>query len=63
MSGVDDAEAIALGVGEHHEVGIGRVMRPVDTSRAEAHQSLDLRGLIGSIAGEQVEVRTGRFGR
>lgn len=53
MSRVDDAEAVALGVGEDNVIGIGRPLRPVHLGRAEGEQPLDLGGLV---LGVEVEV-------
>jgi hypothetical protein len=55
--GVDHAEAVALGVGKDHVVGIRRSSVPVDLGRAEVQQPVDLRGLI---FGVQVEVEARR---
>jgi hypothetical protein len=54
---VDHAEAVALGVGKDHVVGIRRSLVPVDLGRAEGEQPFDLRRLI---FGVQVEVKTRR---
>lgn len=56
VAGVDNAEAVAFGVGEHHEVGILRIEIPVDTLGAKRHKSLHLGGLIGGITGVQIQV-------
>ena len=37
-AGVDDAEAVALGIGEDHVVGIGRALFRVDLRRTEPGQ-------------------------
>ena len=54
---VDHAEAVALGVGEDHVVGVGRLPVPVDLGRPEADEALDLGGLV---LGVEVEVDPGR---
>jgi hypothetical protein len=54
---VDDAEAVALGVGEDDVVGIGRSFVPMNLGRAERQQPLDLRSLI---FGVEVEVEAWR---
>src|SRR6516225_11766068 len=46
VTGVDDAEPVALGIGQDDEVGVLRVEVPVDPLGAEGHQPLDLGGLL-----------------
>src|SRR5829696_7101619 len=55
-AGVDDAEAVAVGVGENDEVGIVRVEVPADAYRTERDQAFHFRGLVGGVAGVEVEV-------
>ncbi len=54
LARLDDAEPVAVGVGEHDVVGI-RFVVPVDAGRTDADQPLDLLGLV---EGVQVEVMT-----
>lgn len=56
MAGIDDTEAISFGIGEHHEVGVRRIRVPLHTRRAEADQTLDLGGLLGSVVDNKVEM-------
>src|SRR5215468_9130106 len=58
-AGIDDAKAVALGIGENHEIRIGFVPVPVDALGAESDQALHLGGLIGGVAGVQVRVYPG----
>src|SRR6476661_8139519 len=53
---IDDAEAVALGIGHHHESGIGRVQVPVDNRCAEVDDAANLRRLIRGIARIQVQM-------
>ena len=57
--GVDDAEAVALGVGQDHEIGVVRVQVPVDAGGTEGDEPLDLGGLVGGVARVQVQVDAG----
>lgn len=56
VAGVDDAEAVAVRVGEHDEVGVVGVEVPVDALGAQGYQALDLRGLVGGVTGVQVQM-------
>ena len=58
-AGIDDAKAVALGIGENHKIGIGSVPVPVDALGTESDQALDLGGLIGGVAGVEVGVYPG----
>jgi NAD(P)-dependent dehydrogenase (short-subunit alcohol dehydrogenase family) len=53
---VDDAEAVALGVGQHDEVRVVRKAVPVDAAGAERHQAVCLCLLLGRVGDVQVEV-------
>jgi hypothetical protein len=55
-AGVDDAEPVALGVGEHDEVGVLRIEVPVDALGPEGDQAIDLGRLVRRVTGVQVEV-------
>ena len=55
---VDHAEAVPLGVGEDHVVGVRRSLVPVDLGRSEREQTLDLLTLV---LGVQIEVETRRY--
>src|SRR5262249_53861742 len=55
-AGTDAAEAVAFGVGKNHEVGIGVVPVPLDALGAESDQARPLGGLIGGVAGVQVQM-------
>ncbi|GGP93890.1 hypothetical protein GCM10010278_84900 [Streptomyces melanogenes] len=54
--GVDDAEAVAFGIGERDEVGVVRVEVPVDACSAQGNQPCHLGFLIGGVACIEVEV-------
>ena len=56
---IDDAKAVALGIGENHKIGIGFIPVPVDALGTESDQALHLGGLIGGVAGVQVRVYPG----
>jgi hypothetical protein len=56
VTGVDHTETIAIGIGEHDEVGVVRVTVPVDPLGAQGHQPLDLGGLVGRVPGVQVKM-------
>src|SRR5690606_19095494 len=53
---VDDAEGVAVRVGEDDEVRVRRVQVPVDPGRPEADQALDRRLLLGGGVHQQVEM-------
>jgi len=53
---VDDAEAVALGVGQHDEVRVVGKAIPVDAAGAERHQAVRLCLLLGRAGDVQVEV-------
>ena len=56
MAGVDDTEAIPLGIGQHDEVGVRWIRVPRNAGGAEADQSLDLGGLFGSVVDDEVQM-------
>jgi hypothetical protein len=51
VAGIDDAEAVGLGIGENDEVGVVRVRVPVHAVGSESGEPLDLGYLVGCIAG------------
>jgi hypothetical protein len=53
---VDDAEAVPLGVGQHDEVRVEGKAVPVDPPRAQRHQPVRLRLLLGGAGDVQVQV-------
>ena len=53
---VDDAEAVALGVGQHDEVRVVGEAVPVDAAAAQRHQAVRLCLLLGRIGDVQVEM-------
>ena len=53
---VDDAEAVALGVGQHDEVRVLGELVPVDPAGAERYQARRLRLLFGRVGDVQVKV-------
>ncbi len=54
---VDDAEAVAFGVGQHHEVGIDGIV-PTHASRSEPEKPFDLRGLFGRVVDHEIEMHS-----
>ena len=52
----DYAEQIAVGIGQHNEVGIVGVL-PIDPSSAQRDQALNFGLLIGLVVSPEVEVR------
>jgi len=59
---LNDAEGVAVGVGEHRVVGVVRVV-PVDAGGAEAEQPVDLRRLVVGVEVEMVALRRSRARR
>jgi hypothetical protein len=55
-AGIDDAKAVAFGIGENHEVGAGLLPVPFDALFAESHQARYLGRLIGGVPRVQVRV-------
>ena len=53
---VDDSKTVALGVGENHEIGVLGIEVPIDPLGAKRKEPRHLGGLIGGIAGIQVQV-------
>jgi len=60
---VDDAEEVAVGVGEDDEVRVLRVAVPVDPDGAEGDEAVGLRGLLTTVGDVQVQVRPRVRGR
>src|SRR5215471_16957281 len=56
MAEVDHAEAVVIGVGQDHEVGVGGVQVPVDPLGAQGYQAIGLGGLLGGVGDGQVEM-------
>ena len=56
MAEVDDAEAVALGVGQHDEVRVVGEAVPVDAAAAQRDQAVRLCLLLGRIRDVQVEM-------
>ena len=59
MAEVDDAEAVAVGVGEDDEVGVVGVAVPVDPLGAERDESIGLARLLCGVGDVEVEVDAG----
>jgi hypothetical protein len=59
-AGVDDAEPVAFGVGEHHEVRAGRVQVPVDPLGTWARSMTAFGDRYGTLAAGPVAARRGR---
>ena len=57
MTCVDDAEPVALGVGQHHEVGIDGIV-PEHASRSEPEKPFDLRRLFGRVVDHEIEMHS-----
>lgn len=55
-AGVDDAEPVAVGVGEHDEVRVLRVQVPLHPLSTQGHQPIHLGGLLGGVVRVQVQV-------
>ena len=55
MAGVDDAESVAFGVGQHHEVSIGGVV-PRHASCTKLHKPVDLGRLLGRAVDHEIEM-------
>jgi hypothetical protein len=55
---INDAETIALRVGEHHEIGIVGIAVPIDQLRPDADEASDLRCLLRRRGDVQVQVQT-----
>ncbi len=55
-AGVDDAESVALGIGQHDEVRALVVAIPVDALSYEGHEALDFGCLVGGVAGVEIQV-------
>jgi hypothetical protein len=49
MAEVDDAEPVAVRVGEHDEIRVVRIAVPVDPLRTYRHETIHLGGPLGSI--------------
>jgi hypothetical protein len=58
---VDDAEAIAFGIREDHEIGVFRVQLPVDPFGPQRDEPLDLGGLIASIICVEIQMHAWMF--
>ena len=56
MAGVDHTEAIAVRIGQHDEVRVGRIHVPRHTCGAEADEAIDRGSLLGSIVDDEVDV-------
>ena len=56
---IDDAEPVAVRIGQNDEVGILREAVPGDGLRAQRQQPVGLRGLLGGTGHVQVEVQPG----
>jgi hypothetical protein len=54
VAGIDDAEAVGLGIGESDEVGVVRVPVPVHAPGSERDEPLDLGYLVGCTAGMEI---------
>jgi len=59
MACIDDAEPVALGIGQDDEVGVVRVPIPVDARHTKSDEPLDLGGLVGSIACVEIQMDSG----
>ena len=59
MAEVDDAEAVVIGVGQDHEVGVSRIQVPVHPLGAQRYQAVGLGGLLGGGGHGQVEMDAG----
>ena len=55
MAGVDDAESVAFGVGQHDEVSISEVV-PRHASCAKSHKPVDLGRLLGRTVDDEIEM-------
>ena len=56
---VDDAEPVAVGVGEHDEVRVVGIAVPIDALGAEGQEPLRLGALLGCTVHVKVEVQPG----
>ena len=56
VTGADDTEAVALGIGEHDKVSVTGIKIPVDALGTQGHQPPGLGGLIGRVPGVQVQM-------
>src|SRR5215831_14012450 len=56
VAGVDDAEPVAIGIGQDDEVRILGVEVPVDPLGAQRHKPLDLRGLFRRVGCVEVDM-------
>ena len=55
VAGIDDAETVAFGVGQHHEVGIGGVV-PGHSSCTKTDEPVDLGRLLGGAVDHEIEM-------
>ncbi len=55
---VNDAEAIAVRVGEDDEVGIDRIAVPINVFSAEREKAVHLFGELAGVGHVQVQVKT-----